>query len=186
MTQLPQQWVNAYNAAVAAGKIPNITQSVQTAGVTPTYPGQDPGSPTICSASYGCRQPADIWDGPSGYLLTSFDDGPLAPTATLRQFMNQNNETTTHFFIGTNIMYNPPIFQQVFEAGDDIAVHTWTHRYMTTLSSLEVVGEVRLYDSSRSHYGLIGHTAWMDSPADIQLDRWPRAKILEAAIWGCR
>lgn len=130
---------------MAAGKIPNIPVATQNApATTPIYPGADAGSATICSASYGCRSPADVWDGPDGHFLTSFDDGPLPPTAALRQFMDQNDETTTHFFIGTNILFNPTIFQSVYAAGDDIAVHTWTHPYMTTLSNLDVVGQVRV------------------------------------------
>jgi len=186
-TQLPPQWLSAYNAAMAAGKIPKIPPTTQTGtGTNPVYPqGIDPTSPDVCSAtSYGCRNPADIWDGPNGYILTSFDDGPLPPTTTLRQFMDQNHETTTHFFIGQNILYNPPIFQSVFEAGDDIAIHTWTHPYMTTLSNLDVVAQVRLWISSSALYLLIRSTARMDVPIDIQLHRWPCAKILETAIWG--
>ena len=75
---LPQAWVNALNSAVADGKIPNLTVSYQTAPNTnPTYPnGLDPTGSEVCSATYGCRIPGDIWDSPDGVFASSFDDGP--------------------------------------------------------------------------------------------------------------
>jgi peptidoglycan/xylan/chitin deacetylase (PgdA/CDA1 family) len=44
--------------------------------------------------------------------------------------------------IGANILNNPTLFSRAFqELHSDIAVHTWSHRYMTTLSNAEVVAE---------------------------------------------
>ena len=44
--------------------------------------------------------------------------------------------------IGSNIKAYPALFTRAFEELDlDIAVHTWTHRHMPTLSNLELVGE---------------------------------------------
>ncbi|KAG8893220.1 hypothetical protein FRB99_002134 [Tulasnella sp. 403] len=43
--------------------------------------------------------------------------------------------------IGVNIRDNKDIFMQTFNDGNDIAVHTWTHRYMTSLSDEEIVAE---------------------------------------------
>ena len=74
-SKLPQEWVNALNAAVNAGKIPNIPPSTNNGGLR--YPnGVNPGDPSVCSASVGCRAPGDIWDGPDGAFGLSFDDGP--------------------------------------------------------------------------------------------------------------
>jgi chitin deacetylase len=77
-TQMPQEWTNALNAAVNAGKIPNIPPSTSTnpQNPTPVYEGVNPGDPSVCSASYGCRAPGDIWDAPNGTIGISFDDGP--------------------------------------------------------------------------------------------------------------
>lgn len=44
--------------------------------------------------------------------------------------------------IGSNIIYYPAQFMTAFQADHDIAVHTWTHPYMTTKNNLQVVGEV--------------------------------------------
>ncbi|RDB22526.1 Chitin deacetylase [Hypsizygus marmoreus] len=143
VSQLPQPWVDALNAAVSAGKIPNIPQSTNTPGVNPVYPnGLNPNSPEICSATYKCRNTGDIWDAPDGYFGISFDDGPTFATPKLLQFLDANNETATHFMIGVNILQNPQLFLDTFNSDNDIAVHTWTHPYMTTLSNLEVVAQL--------------------------------------------
>ncbi|GLB33810.1 putative polysaccharide deacetylase [Lyophyllum shimeji] len=143
VNQLPKEWVNALNAAVSAGKIPNIPQSSNTPGVNPVYPaGSDPNGQQVCSATYKCRIPGDIWDGPTGTFSISFDDGPTPVSSTLLQFLQAHNEIATHFVIGVNILQNPQVFQDIINAGHDIAVHTWTHPYMTTLSNLEILGQL--------------------------------------------
>jgi len=75
---IPAAWVNALNAAVAAGKIPDVPIPTQTQPNTnPIYPSNvDPNSQTICSGTYKCRIPGDIWDSPTGVFASSFDDGP--------------------------------------------------------------------------------------------------------------
>jgi len=77
MLNMPQAWLDALHAAIAAGKIPDIPVTTM-GGPSPTYPdGYDPMSPNVCSSSAQCRIPGDIWDGPPGTLSLSFDDGPL-------------------------------------------------------------------------------------------------------------
>ena len=66
----------------------------------------------------------------------------VQPSDQLYQFLANNSEHATHFFIGTNIIYYPDVFTTAFANKDDIAVHTWTHPYMTTKTNLEVVGEL--------------------------------------------
>lgn len=58
------------------------------------------------------------------------------------EFLQQQSVITTHFMIGINIVQNPAAFQAAFNAGHHIAVHTWTHPYMTTLSNVDVLGQV--------------------------------------------
>lgn len=44
--------------------------------------------------------------------------------------------------IGSNILANPALFVRAFqELHSDIAVHTWSHRYSTTLSNQDLVAE---------------------------------------------
>ncbi|KAF8992511.1 hypothetical protein BDQ17DRAFT_1392835 [Cyathus striatus] len=140
---LPQEWVNALNAAVSAGNIPNIPPSVPVPNNNPKYPnGLNPNSPTVCSATYKCRLPGDIWDVADGHFGVSFDDGPTDASPKLLNFLNQNNVIATHFMIGVAILQAPQQFAQIFNSSHDIAVHTWTHPYMTTLSNLDVVAQL--------------------------------------------
>ncbi|KAM5540539.1 hypothetical protein V8D89_005997 [Ganoderma adspersum] len=145
-TKLPQAWVDAYTKAKNAGKIPaNVPVSTQTNGGNPTYGNLDPNGAVVCSTTYKCRNNSTniIWDAPDGVFASSFDDGPLPTSQPLYEFLNANNVTSTHFFIGTNILYNPNEFAYCWNTlGGDVAVHTWTHPYMTTLSDLSVLGEL--------------------------------------------
>jgi chitin deacetylase len=61
----------------------------------------------------------------------------------LYAFLKAQNTKATHFFIGVNIIYNLPQFNYAYETlQDDIAVHTWTHPYMTSLSNEDVVAQL--------------------------------------------
>lgn len=60
----------------------------------------------------------------------------------LYTFLKKNKQRATHFMIGVNILTNPSAFLQAYaDNGDDIAVHTWTHPYMTTLSNAALLGQ---------------------------------------------
>ena len=76
--KLPQDWVDALNGAVSAGKIPNIPPSKLVNG-NPQYPNNlDPNGATVCSTTAKCNKNPDVWwDAPDGVFATSFDDGPL-------------------------------------------------------------------------------------------------------------
>ncbi|KAF8655300.1 hypothetical protein AX16_003198 [Volvariella volvacea WC 439] len=140
---LPQSWIDALNDAIDAGLIPNVPISTNTPGVNPVYPpGFNPNSPEVCSSTYKCRHPDDIWDAPDGVFATSFDDGPLPPTARLLDFLDEHNEKATHFMIGMHILASPELFERAFDADNDIAVHTWSHPYMTTLSNYDILGQL--------------------------------------------
>ncbi|KAK0190940.1 carbohydrate esterase family 4 protein [Armillaria mellea] len=141
--QLPQAWVDALQEAVSSGKIPNIPQSTNTPNTNPVYPnGMNPGGPEICSSTYQCRIPGDIWDAPPGTLGVGFDDGPQPATTGLVTFLQSQNQSATHFMIGVNILNNANQFTAAYNIGGDIAVHTYTHPYMTTLSNIQIVAEL--------------------------------------------
>ncbi|KAG6919432.1 hypothetical protein DXG01_006315 [Tephrocybe rancida] len=43
--------------------------------------------------------------------------------------------------IGVNIIASPQLFLDTYNSGNDIAAHTWTHPYMTTLSNLQILAQ---------------------------------------------
>jgi peptidoglycan/xylan/chitin deacetylase (PgdA/CDA1 family) len=83
---------------------------------------------------------------PSSLHPSEFDPLPsrvIQPSDSLYAFLRKNQVRATHFFIGMNIIYNPTEFNLAFQTNqDDIAVHTWTHPYMTTLSNNDVVAQL--------------------------------------------
>ncbi|KAF7298346.1 Carbohydrate esterase family 4 protein [Mycena kentingensis (nom. inval.)] len=145
---VPQAWTDALNDATAKNLIPKIpVATVDTSGAdgsgVPTYPsGNDANGPEVCSASAQCRIPGDIWDGPDGTLGLSFDDGPTPASDDLSAYLFSQNQTATHFMIGSNIIQSPKEFLTTFNQGNDIAVHTWSHPYMTTMTNEQVVAEL--------------------------------------------
>ncbi|KAI0939158.1 hypothetical protein AcV5_000652 [Taiwanofungus camphoratus] len=143
-SKLPQDWVDALNAAISSGKVPDIPQSTMSSSGEPVYPdGLDPAGAEVCSATYKCQIDGDVWDAPDGMVGAGFDDGPLPTSTQLYEFLKEQGVHATHFMIGVNIINNPGEFTMAFETNqDDIAVHTWTHPYMTTLSNLQVLGEL--------------------------------------------
>jgi peptidoglycan/xylan/chitin deacetylase (PgdA/CDA1 family) len=67
----------------------------------------------------------------------------VQPSDKLYAFLQQNQVKATHFYIGTNILNNWKEFNIAFQTNqDDIAVHTWTHPYMTALSNADVVAQL--------------------------------------------
>ncbi|KAI0031381.1 hypothetical protein K488DRAFT_71449 [Vararia minispora EC-137] len=187
---MPQKWKDALKAAEGAGKIPSIPVSRQTSnGATPTYDGHDPGAQPVCSASYQCRLPGQLWDAPDGVIGISFDDGPLSPSANLNAFLHDNGIPSTHFYIGTSILQDSGNFKYAFETlKADIAVHTWTHPYMTTLSNEQVVAELGwtmqlIYDSTGGKVAKYWRPPYGDT--DARVDAIAHEVFgLTAVIWN--
>ncbi|KAG9016121.1 hypothetical protein FRB93_011595 [Tulasnella sp. JGI-2019a] len=165
-TTVPSAWLKALNNAKAQNLIPDVPVPLSTAD-NPLYPnGTDPKGPEVCSATWFCRGPDDIWDAPDGYAGIAFDDGPLPNSSPkLYSFLKENNVTVrnhfeggrcvmlgseaeirlvkaTHFMIGSNILAYPSLFLEAYEQNDDIGCHTYNHPYMTTLTNEEVVLEL--------------------------------------------
>ena len=77
--------------------------------------------------------------GPFAFGVFSF----LAGVSPLYTYLQQQNQKATHFMIGSNILANWQTFLTAYQTlGDDIAVHTWTHPYMTTQSNEQLLGEL--------------------------------------------
>lgn len=92
---------------------------------------------------------------PSTWGLT-FDDGPYCSHNEFYDFLKKKKLKATLFYIGTQ-MYNFPLqAQRGLADGHDICVHTWAHRYMTTLSDEQVFAE--LFYTARAIKILMGVT----------------------------
>ena len=64
---------------------------------------------------------------PSGFVAITFDDGPFPWTGRLLDILAEYQVSATFFLIGNNISGNRAQAQAIFEAGHDLANHSWTH-----------------------------------------------------------
>ncbi|KAK8858651.1 hypothetical protein IAR55_002880 [Kwoniella newhampshirensis] len=139
-SSLPQAWLDKLKSIT----MPGVNPSSPNNGY-PTYAnGETPSDSTICSFTYACTTKEDLYNPPANTLALSFDDGPTNASPSLYDFLAKNNiaSAATHFMIGGNIVGAPTTMQDAVKAGGHIAVHTWSHPYMTTLSNEQVLAEL--------------------------------------------
>ncbi|CAE6492187.1 unnamed protein product [Rhizoctonia solani] len=193
VSSIPKPWLDAMNKAIADGRIPSTSTVpiATTAGVYRSSAGKtlDGGKAPICSSTVGCKDNTQIYDVPDGIVAISFDDGPLPASRTLYKFLRDHNQKVTHFFIGANILENPEIFKEAFEVnGNDIAVHTWSHPQMTTLSNEMVLAELGwtcqiIHDSTGGRLPLYWRPSYGDSDARVRAIA-KEVLGLETVIWN--
>lgn len=72
----------------------------------------------------------------------SFDDGPNCSHNAFYDYLQKEKLKATMFYIGTNVLDLPYQAQRGLADGHDICVHTWSHRYMTSLSNEQAFSEL--------------------------------------------
>ncbi|CAH7676634.1 family 4 carbohydrate esterase [Phakopsora pachyrhizi] len=90
----------------------------------------------------GYNQHQDIIDTDPMTWVINFDDGPLPPSEALYRVLDQRNLKATHFWIGGNVLRYWDLALIANRRGDHLAVHTWSHSHLTSLSNEEVLGEL--------------------------------------------
>lgn len=80
---------------------------------------------------------------PKGEWGLTYDDGPSDVSPILYDFLKSTNQKATLFMIGANVIKYPATVKRAFDEGHEIAIHTWTHSYMTTLSNEQIVAELK-------------------------------------------
>ncbi|KAI1309717.1 chitin deacetylase [Mortierella claussenii] len=92
----------------------------------------------------GCVAKDDIEVCPrqNAWGLT-YDDGPSEETPRLLKKLKQANVTSTFFVVGSRVLEYPETLKQQVAEGHHIALHTWSHAGMTTLTNEQIVAEVK-------------------------------------------
>lgn len=91
----------------------------------------------------GCTRATDVSVCPTKNSWgVSYDDGPSPYTPNLLKYFDQEDIRATFFAIGSRIISRPAILQDEYMTGNQIAVHTWSHPYMTTKTTEEVIVEL--------------------------------------------
>ncbi|CAO3634719.1 unnamed protein product [Cunninghamella echinulata] len=122
---------------------------------------------------------------PETWGLT-YDDGPNCSHNAFYDFLQQNNQKASMFYIGSNVMNWQYGAIRGLKDGHHLAGHTWSHKLMTTLSNQEVLAE--LYYTSKAIKFVTGVTPIHWRPAQGDLDdrvRWIATQLgLTAVLWN--
>ncbi|KAI9493903.1 hypothetical protein BDB00DRAFT_762764 [Zychaea mexicana] len=141
----------------------------------------------------GCMTPkasginADIYECPEPETLgLTFDDGPNCSHNAFYDYLLQNKQKASMFYIGSNVLSWPYGALRGVKDGHHLAGHTWSHQLMTTLSDKEVLAE--LYFTTKAIKYVTGLTPLYWRPAQGDLDdrvRWIATQLnLTAILWN--
>ena len=119
---------------------------------TPKHPGLLP-DVTTCNEPY-------TW----GY---TFDDGPNCTHNALYDMWAANNQKASLMYIGSNIMDWPLEAQRGIVDGHHICVHTWSHRYMTALTTNQAFAELWYTMKIMKYVMGITPTCWRPPYGDV-------------------
>ncbi|CAG8756508.1 40669_t:CDS:2, partial [Gigaspora margarita] len=73
----------------------------------------------------------------------TFDDGPTPFTTTLLDFLDKVGIKITFFVVGSRVVENPQILQRIVRSGHQVGIHTWSHQYLTSQSTEQVIAELQ-------------------------------------------
>ncbi|PLW30920.1 hypothetical protein PCANC_20335 [Puccinia coronata f. sp. avenae] len=94
------------------------------------------------SPEHGYVQDLDVLHSDPFSWVVNFDDGPLPPSESLYHVLDQFNLTATHFWIGGNVLKHWRLALVADRRGDHLAVHTWSHSHLTSLTNQQILGEL--------------------------------------------
>ncbi|EGF78832.1 hypothetical protein BATDEDRAFT_37165 [Batrachochytrium dendrobatidis JAM81] len=72
----------------------------------------------------------------------SYDDGPSVHTLELLKVLADRKINATFFIVGSRAMQNPDILLKTFQAGHQLALHTWSHSAMTTIPNDQIIADI--------------------------------------------
>ncbi|KAF8202938.1 chitin deacetylase, partial [Pholiota molesta] len=91
----------------------------------------------------GCTRSTDVTECPTSLTWgLTYDDGPSFYTSNLLTYLDQVNLKSTFFVVGSRAIQFPNILQTEYMGGHQIAVHTWSHPSLTTLTNEEIIAEL--------------------------------------------
>ncbi|KAF9577949.1 chitin deacetylase [Lunasporangiospora selenospora] len=139
--------VQAWIKEIDWSKVPNfpVAQGQPDAPRFPNCPPKDKVNKEACWWSCdGCVAPTDIMTCPTqnDWGIT-FDDGPSPDTRELMTHLKEKDVSATFFIVGSRVLEHPEILKEQIEQGHHIAMHTWSHAGLTTLTNHQIVAEVK-------------------------------------------
>ncbi|KAF9150886.1 chitin deacetylase [Linnemannia schmuckeri] len=139
--------VKAWVSEIDWSKVPNIpvAQGLPDAPRFPKCPPKDQVNPNHCWWSCdGCLQSDDVVSCPTeGHWGLTYDDGPSMASKALVKYLGEKDLSATFFIVGSRVVEYPDILREQVAAGHHIAMHTWSHGGLTTLTNEQIVAEVK-------------------------------------------
>ncbi|KAJ3073876.1 chitin deacetylase [Podochytrium sp. JEL0797] len=152
--------------------------------------GATGGMPNAQGAAWGTLQnkATEVYSCPPNQWALSFDDGPVLTDQSMA-ILKASNVVGTFFLIGSNVVNNQThaqFVQDLYNAGHQIALHTWTHRQISLQTTDEVISE--LIFNILSIYNVIGKVPRYFRPPYSAIDDRVRnillAMGLRPVIWN--
>ncbi|KAJ3064647.1 chitin deacetylase [Podochytrium sp. JEL0797] len=163
-------------------------------GVAPSPASNDGGATggnaNAKGAAWGTleNKATEVFGCPANQWALSFDDGPVLTDQSMA-ILKANNVVGTFFLVGSNVVNNAThakFVQDLYDAGHQIAMHTWTHRQISLQSTDEVISE--LIFNILAIYSVIGKVPRYFRPPYSAIDNRVRnillAMGLRPVIWN--
>ncbi|GJJ70977.1 peptidoglycan-N-acetylglucosamine deacetylase [Entomortierella parvispora] len=180
-TQDPQ--VQTWLKLVDMTKVPVYPQSNATAGC-PDLATIDPNR--CWWTCQKCEAPTDITTCPTtGTWGLTYDDGPSEDSIRLYDYLLAKKQKATLFVVGSRVISRKEILQRAYKEGHHIAIHTWSHSAMTSLTNEQIVAELKW--TEKAIFDAIGVTPLYWRPPYGDVDNRVRAIATQlgykTAIW---
>ncbi|KAI9066717.1 carbohydrate esterase family 4 protein [Trametes sanguinea] len=177
-----QQWIKEVNATGI--QIPDFSPTV--AGGCPTNPDAVNDQSRCWWTCGGCAAPDDIEQCPDKMTWgLTYDDGPALYTGDLLAYLDQANLKATFFVVGSRAISYPALLQEEYMAQHQIAVHTWSHPPMTTLTNEQIIAELGWTKKVIKDVLGVTPTFWRPPYGDVdnRVRAIAKAMGLQTSIW---
>ncbi|KAL1935420.1 hypothetical protein VTP01DRAFT_4560 [Rhizomucor pusillus] len=122
----------------------NITDAPVVKSSGENGPQQNGEADPYCDWTFtGCTRSTDITTCPKGQWGITYDDGPTQFSPQLYDFLDQTQQKATFFLIGGQVVQFPEHTKRIFDSGHELAMHTWSHSYLTTQTNEQIVAELK-------------------------------------------
>ncbi|KAH7907729.1 carbohydrate esterase family 4 protein [Hygrophoropsis aurantiaca] len=177
------------------GQIPNIApKGTQPASLTGNFSGynysaSDPDcwwTATTCTTPKLAGLPPDVTTVPEPDTLGyGFDDGPNCSHNAFYDYLQENNQKATMFYIGSSVINWPLEAQRGLADGHELCAHTWSHHYMTSLTNEQAFAEFYYTLEAIKLVAGVTPTCWRPPYGDVddRIRAFAQAFGLRTVVW---
>lgn len=95
-------------------------------------------------------------------VALTFDDGPTNHTSQILELLFKYDSAATFFVVGSRVNNYPNVMRRIVETGSEVANHTWSHPFLTRLSSSQIFNEIE--STNRVIHSSVGVTPTLIRP----------------------